>query len=272
MNKEEEKILLETFRHDRHKTVGRSHRDSEDPDVMFGADDFAGSLSRPSPPPTGKRRERLENRGDTSHYRISLLTRNSLHNFDAINLQNLEDEIDELFGGIKMYNRRNKTEEDLERVQGRWLNDYLPALFNETFFYPYTSLKYHTLLTAALVNTRLNDNEFSNLYLHLYPYNRDTEPDHYTIYRSPSTGPTLKLAPLRHGDSLGTAKLPTNSQEGWMGFGDTWSRLTSIENVEPHLDAVLRGRRSWSTALQLMEDVERFGWNTKNQSRKSGIV
>lgn len=253
--KKKNKIILNTFKHDEHKTRGAGHsrtRRVGEPEwnqqVMFGADKIAATMSRPHPSSIKSRAKELKGT-ENNHYRISLLTRKRLYEAGVFDITTEEKELDKIFH-IK----------DSEKLLKEWLDSYTIAGFNESYFSPYTSLKYHTLLTVALVFNCLQDNEYDELYLH---FMKNGERDFYTIYDGDNF--LLKIAPLDVFEETGTSKIAFKMDNGsvdraWMHFGRTWARLTKIK-VGRHLDACLRQMRSWSTALQFIDDFRRVGWN-----------
>lgn len=260
MNSHQKELIKNALTHDEHKTFGRGHGKGDEPKVWGGADAFASSLSRPHAPPGKNRRQELKKLDQTTgntHYRISLLTRNTMYREGYIDLQNIDTTRSQLFDQSRK----------LHTLHNDWLHGYTAALFNESWFYPYTSLKYHTLITTALVmNGAVDNTNFDDLYLHL---STDAEDDYYTIYSHNQL--VLKIAPWNAVDSDGYAKLPTlnHGKKSWMNFGTIWSRLTTIKGVDRELDAILRNRRSWSTALQFMEDTKKYGWNAKQAISKA---
>ena len=44
------------------------------------------------------------------------------------------------------------TEDEPEAMRRAWLKSDVVSAFNESVYYPYTSLKYHSLLVAALLD------------------------------------------------------------------------------------------------------------------------
>ncbi|WP_246391705.1 hypothetical protein [Halosimplex pelagicum] len=133
-----------------------------------------------------------------------------------------------------------------------WLESWVAAVFSESLFYPYTSLKYHTLLVAALVSNYRAGAGFEDLYLVVDSPDEAVTP-HRTVL---DTGPVSLRVTADPGDrpaaTLGAG--PTRS------FADVWSRLPEHPGDADGcrawrvLDAQLRRIRSWSTALQFIED------------------
>lgn len=123
--------------------------------------------------------------------------------------------------------------------------------FNESVYYPYTSLKYHTLLVAALVDAYDSGAAFEDLALVVDPPEQVIP--HRTIFST--DGFSLRLTPD-----------PDTTPQSWVGdqprrsWAKTWSRLpehplaTDGDKWAMTLDANLRRIRGWSTALQYLED------------------
>jgi hypothetical protein len=126
--------------------------------------------------------------------------------------------------------------------------------FNEAVFFPYTSLKYHTLLVAALVDLYRNNTRFGSFELVVDDAERVVA--HRTIYSDDEF--SLRLTP---GDSDNGAAVPSRPFRSW---ASTWSRLpyhplnTGNDRFDMTLDANLRRIRSWSTALQYIEDYQHW--------------
>jgi len=148
--------MLQTYRHDAHKVRGRSHSAGSrelagvrvNLDVPYGADADASRLSRPN----GKPETTVDNH--ETHYRLSLLTGGERYDPDSFALRRYESELHDLLAI-----------DDAQRMHRRWLHTDLMSAFNEAVHFPYTSLKYHTLLVAALVDNYRSGNEFDELRL-----------------------------------------------------------------------------------------------------------
>lgn len=145
----------------------------------------------------------------------------------------------------------------------------MAALFNESSYYPYTSLKYHTLLVAALLDNYRAGHDFADLRLIADP--GDVIVPHRTVYvdssdrvhRDHTTDPgfTLRITGDPTPDRA-TARLGTHPRRSW---ASTWSNLpahpleTDRDRFDRVLDANLRRIRSWSTALQYLEEFTGWG-------------
>ncbi|WP_321168843.1 hypothetical protein [Halorubrum sp. CBA1125] len=57
------------------------------------------------------------------------------------------------------------TPSEAVRLHAAWLTSDVAAAFNESAYYPYTSLKYHVLLTAALLSEYRAGRSFDELFL-----------------------------------------------------------------------------------------------------------
>lgn len=246
---EEQQILLDVLKHDEHKTRGRRHN-SDCESVPFGADKFSSFMSRKPSSPTGKRAKRLE-QAENNHYRISILTRERLYESKVFDIGVIDRELSSIFS-------INNPKE----LHNQWLNNKILTGFNESYYMPYTSLKYHTLITTALVYNRLKNRDYSELYLVL---KNNGEVSYDTIFNY--GGLHLKITSLNEAaEGDGTSKIPTLDRvphKEKRNFSKVWSNLTKIKDISKHLDACLRQMNSWSTALQYIEDIKRFGWNKK---------
>lgn len=233
--------MLLTYRHDAHKMRGGSHSAGSgeiagvkvNEDVPYGADKDASDMSRPPGSP-----QQVMDDHDT-HYRISLITGDTAYDARGFSLKQVESDLKDLL-----------TTEDAKEMHKRWLNEEVVSAFNESTYYPYTSLKYHTLLVAALVANYRDGYEYDDLYLCV----TDEVVTHKTVYSGKFS---LSILPRKQGE--GHAKLSDNP---WRNWNSVWSRLTyiPIDNEENRfgmtLDAQLRRIKAWSTALQYIEDYQ----------------
>jgi hypothetical protein len=125
------------------------------------------------------------------------------------------------------------------------------AAFNESVYHPYTSLKCHTLLVAALLDNYLDENEFADLRLivdlagEVVPFRTVFDGDRFAFRIDAEDGdrPSARLG-----------------SRPWRSWTSAWNRLTAQPLDTDHhkydmtLDANLRRMQSWSTALQYIED------------------
>lgn len=231
------------YRHDAHKMRGRPHdtppRELRDvtvnEDVPYGADADASEMSRPP----GKPSQTLT--GHDTHYRRSLLTGATAYDPDAFALRHYQDEIEALLtnGGTVGMHRA-------------WLDNEVVSAFNESVYYPYTSLKYHTLLVAALLDNYRNGHGFDELSLCV-----DRPPrvvPHRTVFECENWTLTVTGEPDGHDGAATLGSRP------WRNWHSVWGRLTTHPldgdaRFHRMLDAQLRRVQSWSTALQLCDDV-----------------
>jgi len=235
--------MLQTYRHDAHKVRGRSHDAGErrlagvrvNVDVPYGADGDASALSRPSGKP-----ERVVDNHDT-HYRLSLLTGSTRYDPDEFSLRHYQDELHRLLAV-----------DNAPEMHREWLDSELMTAFNEAVHYPYTSLKYHTLLVAALVDNYRTGNEFENLWLVVD--GGDEIVPHRTVFQCDR----FALRVTGRDTSKPRAKLGSRPSRSW---GSAWGRLTEHppldtagDKFDMMLDANLRRIQAWSTALQYLEE------------------
>lgn len=248
--------VVAALRHDVHKLNARRHSaareyESGEPvneQVPFGADQDAAVLSRPDEGPEPAMQSYV------APYRLSLLTGEA-----AVETERIEAAAG---GGF----RRLVRPADPELLHARWLTSRVPAAFNESPYYPHTSLKYHTLLVAALVDNYRAGLGFEELYLVVSPgddaaatrsaeaalSSETVEPARTVLWT-----PGLTLHVTGDPDGRPAARLgpePTRS------FADVWTRLPAHpfdvdeKRVWRVLDAQLRRIRAWSTALQYIEE------------------
>ncbi|WP_336337413.1 hypothetical protein [Haloarcula brevis] len=143
--------------------------------------------------------------------------------------------------------------EDSEELHAAWLGAAVPALFSESPYYPYTSLKYHTLLTAALLDNYRAGAGFEDLYLAVGCGDEAEVVPHRTVLSLPGVALHVTSEPDGR-PAAGLGAVPARS------FGDVWARLPELPfdvNRERRwrvLDAQLRRVRSWSVALQYVEE------------------
>ncbi len=257
--------LTRAYRHDTHKLFGRSHilagewygdiRINEQ--VPLGADADAAMLSRPAASPD----QTVANHA-TPH-RLSLLTGSPPPGIDQLQIE---------LPGLAVDIEYLLAPPNAERLHAEWLTDSVSAMINESVYYPYTSLKYHTLLVAALLDNYRAGHTFDELSLVATegeptagaPASTSVEEaleseavrPHRTVCWTPAA--TLHVTG-KPGDRPATpiGEVPVRS------FADAWARLpehpldTDGDRKARLLDAQLRRIRSWSTALQYIEDATR---------------
>jgi hypothetical protein len=225
--------------------------------VPLGSDRDAALLSRPR----GEPEQTVANHW--SPYRLSLLTGDTAVETDRIQAA--------AGGGF----RDLVTPNDPELLHARWLTSPVAGAYSESVHYPYTSLQYHTLLTAALLDAYRAGHAFADLWMVATAPSLDTtattetdtattrdpaaalaadevEP-HRTVLWTPALALHVTTTPGdRPAARLGDA--PARS------FADVWSRLsahpidTDGERRWRLLDSQLRRIRSWSAALAFIDE------------------
>jgi hypothetical protein len=242
----EEKVMVAAYRHDAHKLNGEPHRTAPDTfhgvpvnqQVPLGADADASALSRPAAEP-----EQTVANHDT-HYRLSLLTGESAYDPDGFARPVLSEAISDLLTGS-----------ELEAMHRAWLTSDVASGFNESVYYPYTSLKYHTLLVAALLDNYRDGHAFDEVLLIV------DDPGEITALRTIYSGNRFSLRIDTERDGNPWARLGSRP---WRSWASTWTRLTdhpldtAHDEYDRALDANLRRIWSWSTALQYIEDFEQW--------------
>lgn len=240
--------LLVAYRHDAHKLTGHPHDRAPETHagvpvnrtVPLGADADAAALSRP---PSGPE-VTVDNHA--TGYRLSLLTGESTFDIENHSRAVLSKAIDDLL-----------SVEGAEAAHRAWLGSDVAALFNESAYFPYTSLKYHTLLVAALLDNYRAGHDFADLRLVV-----DSETEivpHRTVYVNETTESfSLRIEEdSRETTSNASIRLGMAPRRSW---ASSWTQLPSHplhpdrDRFDRVLDANLRRIRSWSTALQYLED------------------
>ena len=238
------RILIKCYRHDAHKMSGQPHDGapktfagvSVNQTVPHGADGDAAALSRP----TGKPEQTVENH--ETLYRLSLIEGESRYNQAEFTRSGMESAVRDLL-----------TENDPVAMHRAWLESDVVAAVNESIYYPDTSIKYHTLLVAALLDNYRTGHEFSDL--RLVVDDADEIVPHRTIYTD------NKFALRIDVDAQGRPSARLGSRP-WRSWASVWNRLeahpldTDSDKYDMVLDANLRRIGAWSTALQYIEDFQ----------------
>ena len=242
------RVLIKSYRHDAHKMNSQPHDYAPETfagvpvnqTVPHGADSDAAALSRPSgrPEQTVETHETL--------YRLSLIDGESRYDPQEFTRHGVESAVRELL-----------TEDDPETMHQAWLDSNVVSAFTESVYYPYTSLKYHTLLVAALLDNYRADHEFADL--RLIVDDADEIAPHRTVY----AGDEFALRIAVDTQDQPSARLGSRP---WRSWASVWNRLethpvdTDGDKYDMVLDANLRRIGAWSTALQYIEDFrEAFG-------------
>ena len=231
--------MIAVYRHDVHKMNGNSHASASktfagipvNEIVPLGADGDASLLSRPS----GQPEQTVENH--KTPYRLSLITGESQYNH---NQSTSNSAVRDLLNVS-----------DPEIMHQAWLENNVVSIFNESVYYPYTSLKYHTLLVSSLLDNYRVGHEFADLRLIVDPAG-DITP-HRTVYAG-------SQCTLRIDKDSGDRPASHLGSQPWRSWASVWGRLGAHPLDAAHdkygmvLDANLRRIGAWSTALQYFED------------------
>ena len=261
----ESDALVAAFQHDVHKLRGRTHEAGEsvvcgmrvNESVPLGADGDAAVLSRPE----GEPEQTVKNHASPA--RLSLVTGSTVATPDQVPAP-LEDVCELVVPGCS----------DPERLHATWLTSDVAARFNESVYFPYTSLKYHTLLVAALLDNYWAGHAFDDLFMIAErPERRPPTDDDDAVAAALAAGVVVPCRTVLWTSELAvrvTGEPPLSGAVASLGagpvrsFADTWSRLTAQPlDLEREwlrvVDAQLRRIRSFSTALQYVEEVVEGG-------------
>lgn len=233
--------MVAVYRHDAHKFRGQSHANapeewngiSVNEDVPYGADGDAAAMSRPS----GKPHQTLA--GHDTHYRRSIADGTVSYDEERFSLRRIESEV------LKLLEER-----PVATMHKRWLHSRVAAGFNESVYYPYTSLKFHTVLVAALVWWYRDGYEYDDLGLWLLDDAETVTPP--LVFRTERF--QLAIAPHEKGKSAKLSSYPMQN------FASVWMRMprhpwnhNPLNEHDRWVDAQLRRIKSWSTALQYLD-------------------
>jgi len=217
----EESNIVGILKHDMHKiriAGAPPHKDSGVDNCSREADAAAAFMSR----------NFLKETFEKDSYRKSLVfqTQNLLNPRTQVNQHRLEAA--QLFGEVNAFQLHHSI-----------LNSKLLNLFAEAREFPYTSLKYHILLTCSLYYNFKQGYKLRDLYL---CENNSSESPFQIIYQDDAR--TWALCPQK-----GMAKVHPR-------FYTTWERRTYISFGGEHqiLDELLTSIGSWTVALATIED------------------
>ena len=247
---------LVAYRHDVHKLRGHTHAHAAETvagvpvneTVPLDADRDAALLSRPRGDPEAT----VANH--TNPTRLSRITGQPATATPCVNATT-DGSIAPLI-----------TPTDPTRLHARWLTRPLPAAYAESAYHPYTSLQYHTLVTAALYDAYRAGYGFADL--SLVATTSDQLPSPVTADAAVATDSVTphRTVLLTPGFALHITPTPAGRPAAPLGerparsFADVWSRLPehpfAVEDNQRWrtLDAQLRRIRSWSTALAFIDD------------------
>ena len=223
IERKEEEEFLRLLQHDMHKiriAGALLHNKALINDLSQQADGVAAFISR----------NFLKEEFEDQPYRKSLI-------FQAQNFKNPRALINQRrFEATTLFEER-----DAFKLHASILNSKLLNLYAEARIFPYTSLKYHILLTCALYYNLRNGIKWNELYL---CENCRTDHPFQIIYRDEAR--EWALLPHSRG---GMAKLSPQ-------FYTTWERRTKISFGGDHqiFDELLSTISSWTVALATIED------------------
>jgi len=259
---DDEVSMLSVYRHDVHKSRGRSHEDAvaefagvpvNEP-VPLGADGDAALLSRPR----GEPEQSVKNH--ISPFRLSLVTGET-----ATSAGRVDDGIPGALAELLQVG-------DPVEMHAAWLDSSVASIFNESVYYPYTSLKFHTLLTAALVDNYRAGYGFDELYLVVDRAEDEGTDPRVEPYRTVLLMPSFALRITGEPGDLPAARLGAAPARSW---ADVWTRLPEHPfdcdgRMWRVMDAQLRRIGSWSTALQFIEENYTWWQTMERRSRIGG--
>jgi len=166
---------------------------------------------------------------------------------------------------------------DAAEAHRAWLGSRVAARVNESVYYPYTSVKYHTLLAAALLSNYRGGASFDELFLVVdrcaAPVSAEGDAagtdagdgvgsdavggECVVPHRTVFCGGGVALRVSADPDERPAASLGGAPARSW---ADVWTRLPVLPLPVAErrwarvVDAQLRRVRSWSVALQFLEE------------------
>ena len=209
---------MTVLKHDLHKLKTAqytSHSESLTDKLMKQADKVASMMSR--------NWMQFENKSHSPYRRCFISFRKKT--MDRISKIQLTQELTTLF-----------SETDPLKLHASILQSTTLNMYNESQDHPFTSIKYHLLLTCAIYYNLTLGYEWYQLYLHENPQNRS---QFQVIYKDASREWTI---------------LPSGMSRVQTKFHDTWDqRMIEVIDDEA-LDNLLSRVGSWSAALAIMEE------------------
>ncbi|MHA1752628.1 MAG: hypothetical protein ACTSWR_10875 [Candidatus Helarchaeota archaeon] len=217
------KEMLLVLKHDLHKIyLFKTHREikNEFSNYARKADALAAFLSRNC----------LKEKFLNTPFRKSIIKRYKHNNNNREMLRKYKEEILELF-----------KQDDPVELHYKLLNNKVLNLFSEARSYPYTSLKYHLILTSAIYYFLQNGKNLFKLYL---TDNIKKYSEFQLIFYNKKIDFKLFIA-----EEKGMSKIYTR-------FNYSWSKRTKLTKIggDRFLESLLLQIPSWSVALGTLEE------------------
>ncbi|MFA4870920.1 MAG: hypothetical protein WC623_22165 [Pedobacter sp.] len=229
-----EQEIKNAIKHDFHKLKGAKHKN--DMKLSTSADADASKMSRPH---ITKKPVYADN---VSNYRLSLYSGDLLYESGQGNRDNL-------CAKIRHNYDMNNTAETLYQ---RLISDTSLSQFNEAPDLPYTSLKYHTILTTNLHWNYLNNHKLSELRLKIVSLD-EVNYIYDQIFKDERNKKCLIIADKELYPNHET--VATIGSVPFTNFGDVISRMTGDVYLDRITFSNLRRIKSWSVGLQYLEDI-----------------
>ena len=216
--------------HDFHKLKGASHNNNNKLNTY--ADRDASYMSRPI-----KKGKHIYPDNSTN-YRLTL-NGNMLYTYSNENREKVCNYI------ISTYKDTNVSSEDMYKSL---LNCNILSLFNESPELPFTSLKYHTILTTVLHYHYIKGFQFNDLSFMIKSIDNINEDNIYNILLLDKEN-NIYFTIESNVKNLKRVGVPM------MNFGDVISRIDNYLNIDEYTTSNLRRIKSWSTGLQYYDDI-----------------
>jgi hypothetical protein len=229
--------IIEAIRHDFHKLKGLKHK--RDSGLSTRADYDASFMSRP---PKKRKPERGE---DINNYRLSIIDGTSYY-------KRGQNERNTLCSRIRSdyYNPKDTAEVLFLHL----LNCDILFRFNEDPRLPYTSLKYHSILTTNLHWNYILKRKFEDLYLKIID-TKEVECIFSIVFIDKRNKKCLIISDK--GSQTDYEAYSHIGKKPTMNFAGVMSRIAGDVYIQSNVFANLRRIQSWSTGLQYLEDCYR---------------
>jgi len=225
--------IKNAIRHDFHKLKGAKH--TNDKKLSTKADMIASAMSRPP-----KLKKPTYTSG-MNNYRLLLIDSNTLYEYG-------QQKRDMLCNKIRYDYDRNNT---AETMYNKLLRCNSLSVFNEAIDLPYTSLKYHTILTTNIHCNYLQNKKFDQLRLKIVSTDL-VNCIFDIIYIDDDKNKCIVLSDK---DSYTNFEAMANiGSKPYTNFGDVISRMAGDIYLDKFVFSNLRRIKSWSVGLQYLED------------------
>jgi len=222
--------IKKAITHDFHKLKGIPHNNNNKLNTY--ADRDASYMSRPI------KKSKPIYPGNSTNYRLTF-NGNMLYTYSNENREKICNYI------ASTYKNINVSSEDMYKSL---LNCNILSLFNESPELPFTSLKYHTILTTVLHYHYIYGFQFNELSFMIKSIDNINEDNIYnTVLLDKKNDICFTIEhDIKNSKRIGVSM---------MNFGNVISRIDDYLNIDEYIISNLRRIKSWSTGLQYYDDI-----------------